>query len=717
MNIIHIHSLSGYVATLATALAFFAGCTGYSEQVEPQREEHRAPLTITATIGQPSGASASEAPGATKTYLNTGETDNMTAYWKAGDQIGLTALPASGNVIVNKPFTLSDGASSKRGSFTEIDQSPATTWPTGTSADYVAVYPYQSGATVSGSGDARVLNLTYPRTQRVMTGTNGNFSSGVMVARSADLTGIPTELAFENLFTILKFTVNCSSSKVLKRVIFTDRSNAPVSGMYQLNLNTKAIAFTSTDLNDRYLVLDLGEGLTLTGTGQPLYMAVPSRTYSAGFNVTFIDANGGTMTKSKTSSTTLDAGKYYTMEEVPYAAATPTNLSMREGLPVTANCYIVSTVGQYSFWADVIGNGDPGLLLEESLSPLQPLNHRFHTTSSAISPASAALLWQDVPDLITNVAYSGGKVTFTASAGKGNAVIAVYDNADPAATGARILWSWHIWCTDAPENDTYTNRASRTFTVMDRNLGATSKTPATVSAKGLLYQWGRKDPFPSSSSIDDNNEPTLYNAAGTGSTSLITLRDNSSSVGTIAYSIQHPTSFIKGVAASSFDWYWGGGAGPAQRNNYLWGNPTGYNYAGTIPPTPQKSIYDPCPPGYKVAPLDTWTGFTTSGGNTTSTINFCVIGDWDYGWNFECNGSDAVGTWYPASGYRYYGSGSFDEVGANGYYWSSSPGSNGSERAGSLYFHQSYTFTSTSYTYPLSSRDRASGCSVRCTTN
>jgi len=46
---------------------------------------------------------------------------------------------------------------------------------------------------------------------------------------------------------------------------------------------------------------------------------------------------------------------------------------------------------------------------------------------------------------------------------------------------------------------------------MDRNLGAATVTTNTVSTLGLLYQWGRKDPFPGSSSTSDEEEPTIYN--------------------------------------------------------------------------------------------------------------------------------------------------------------------------------------------------------------
>ena len=71
----------------------------------------------------------------------------------------------------------------------------------------------------------------------------------------------------------------------------------------------------------------------------------------------------------------------------------------------------------------------------------------------------------------------------------GNAVVAVKKD-------GKILWSWHIWACEGYNPDAtaqkYNNNAG---VVMDRNLGATSATPGKPQTIGLLYQWGRKDPF------------------------------------------------------------------------------------------------------------------------------------------------------------------------------------------------------------------------------
>ena len=101
---------------------------------------------------------------------------------------------------------------------------------------------------------------------------------------------------------------------------------------------------------------------------------------------------------------------------------------------------------------------------------------------------------------VSIIAYrnaESGEIHFTTGDMEGNALIALC-NAD-----GDILWSWHIWFTDDPRGQEYYNNAG---TMMDRNLGATSATPGDVGALGLLYQWGRKDPFLGSSSIHYESE-------------------------------------------------------------------------------------------------------------------------------------------------------------------------------------------------------------------
>lgn len=133
--------------------------------------------------------------------------------------------------------------------------------------------------------------------------------------------------------------------------------------------------------------------------------------------------------------------------------------------------------------------------------------------ATKLSPSSAALLWQDAPALLSDVRLEEGRVHFTAGEGQGNVLIAVRD------ADGRILWSWHIWVTDYDPSSQAPKLNGLSW--MTRNLGALSDDyDETGSAKGFVYQWGRKDPFPSGAGWNDLNDITVYDASGTAATDL-----------------------------------------------------------------------------------------------------------------------------------------------------------------------------------------------------
>ena len=87
-----------------------------------------------------------------------------------------------------------------------------------------------------------------------------------------------------------------------------------------------------------------------------------------------------------------------------------------------------------------------------------------------------------------------------------------------------------------------------------------------------------------------------------------------------------------------------------------------------------KTIYDPCPAGFKMPAGNAFTGFTTTGNESTIPSEWNVSGDWDYGRNFnnKLTSPDAT-VYFPAFGFRYYNIGSLFHVGNAGYYWSAAP--------------------------------------------
>ena len=322
----------------------------------------------------------------------------------------------------------------------------------------------------------------------------------------------------------------------------------------------------------------------------------------------------------------------------------------------SANCYVVSEAGVYRF-KTVTGN---------------------NSSLSVGEVASASVLWEsfgtdvtpNVGDLVADVKYEDGVIVFKTlkTFKEGNAVIAAKD------VSGTILWSWHIWFTDQPKGQTYFNNAG---TMMDRNLGATSATPGDVGALGLLYQWGRKDPFLGSSSISSS---ILAKSTITWPSDV----SSNSSNGTIAYVIAHPTTFITSNG-KNYDWYY---TGDSSTDNTRW----------TTSET-TKSIYDPCPAGWRV-PDGGRKGVWSKAGFDDTTYDSA-----NEGISFSITSLST--TWYPASGYRHYSFGSLSAVAHDGLYWSTSPSSS-SNNAYGMYFNCEGRLD------PWNYFSRADGLAVRC---
>ncbi len=296
----------------------------------------------------------------------------------------------------------------------------------------------------------------------------------------------------------------------------------------------------------------------------------------------------------------------------------------------TANCYIISKSGSYSFPV-VKGNG----------------------TTYVGDVASAEVLWESFGtdtapnkgDLIAKVSYADKQISFstTVTFQEGNAVIAAKD------ADGNILWSWHIWMTDKPQDQVYCNNAG---IMMDRNLGATSATPGDVGALGLLYQWGRKDPFLGSSSISSRTKAkSTLNSWPTASYSFPN--------GTIAYATSHPTTFIN-YNKNNYDWYY---TGDSTTDDTRWQS--------------AKTIYDPCPVGYRV-PDGNEAGVWSTAFGTSSSFNEDAFDSTNEGFDFGKSDTTKYLTeetvcWYPAAGLLDYYNGSLYSVGGGGHYWSCSP--------------------------------------------
>lgn len=336
----------------------------------------------------------------------------------------------------------------------------------------------------------------------------------------------------------------------------------------------------------------------------------------------------------------------------------------------TANCYIAHTNGSFRFDASVKGNGaDDGNTFYIGY-------HGLEITEAAY----ADLAWEstfDADKTRSTKIISGAPVYsqeeqavyFSTGEIQGNAVISVHD-----AEG-EILWSWHIWVSDEPVKTSKGNGLEW----MDRNLGALNNDPEDIANRGMLYQWGRKDPFlPSPAAYREvpfhtydeegnllETEEEYYAIQAQIEQARVALNISNTQTGdgsleweyvsvapvalqapgNIEHSVQNPTTVLGcrtdiPIGEYVFDWYLqqdlvGKNGSLQQSQSDLWG----YAQAGTA----YKTIFDPCPPGYAVPPRGAFDDIQEGYACTY------VDREWErnaYGWTWKGGNGD----YFPSTG-------------------------------------------------------------------
>lgn len=331
----------------------------------------------------------------------------------------------------------------------------------------------------------------------------------------------------------------------------------------------------------------------------------------------------------------------------------------------SANSYILTGPGVYKFKA-VKGNSDEPV---GDVAIVHVLWETFGTTSIP-----------DACELIDATAYKDGyaAVRVPEDFKEGNALV-VAKNAD-----GQIIWSWHFWLTaQAPGEHVYANGAG---VMMDRNLGALSMKKGDPKGFGLLYQWGRKDPFPGSA--------TLNGTSMVSTTAKMYATLSSATDGTIEYAVQHPSTIILAQGGKSTDWLHYD-AGTNRYDNTRW--------------QVEKTMYDPCPPGWKVPQGGSegiWyaAGIPTGGGFPYHAEDYALAG---ITIPSQYCGEDA---WYPAAGSINATDGTFVDVGWDGVYWSVSPCGLTDVYGFNFYYYRE----NTGYVYHSAMLSRATAASVRC---
>ena len=440
--------------------------------------------------------------------------------------------------------------------------------------------------------------------------------------------------------------------------------------------------------------------------------------------------NGGTAADQGTATLTKDVTDLLAKRNKELKEATalgsssaPYDLSTKGGRVArsTANSYLISAPGVYRIplvYGNAIknGNDNPSSYKTSNTGARVLSNFQDHAGQPITDPwiektngganngvDGAEVVWADAADLVhlssTPIKHAGVNndafLEFEVKASdiqSGNAVVAV-------KKGGTIVWSWHFWFApqDALDKIPVTNHQWVVYNFTKEALGwkptqwsaSTYDKPRTVKVKveqtvanngtkqfseftitqnpgsvktgaTTLYQFGRKDAFPG---VDASKL-----AAGSHFT------ENASGNMSIKNGIQNPGSFYT----------WGSGSSWQLNYSYynLWSadNTVTGDYNVGNDNSVVKTVYDPCPVGFKMPANNAFTGFTTTGQNSSTQSEFNVDGtsDWqtyqnNFGHNFWTSSSKTATINFPASGYRFYNAGSLYYVGDYGYYWSAVP--------------------------------------------
>lgn len=471
---------------------------------------------------------------------------------------------------------------------------------------------------------------------------------------------------------------------------------------------------------------------TNLGTNKPTWLTAMSKENGeGGANA---ESGRATITKADLKDRLTEYNKVLQTATEKGAAGNYYNLSNANGgdaIQNTANSYLISAPGYYRIPL-VYGNAVKGGTTNESsyktahtgtdiLSNFKDhlgndITTPYINVQNASNPATqASIVWMDQQALVDglSVTNDGNKsfVNFHVSAANiknGNAVIAV-----KSADGT-IMWSWHLWFdhSDALSTIACTNHEGDNFKVTKNILGYTIykwkstsyESPRVARMKieqevgngakksayititqspyaereysTALYQFGRKDAFPGTN--------TLYES---------TFVENGGNNISIVNAIQNPGTFY--TDGNKWD--------TEYRYFNLWSMQT--TSQTDVSKTLIKTIYDPCPVGFSMPPLKTFSGVTITGKTNTNNKDINALGDWDQGWHFYAKDSSSPSTvYYPAIGSRTAKEGKLYGVKDRGYYWVGVPSS--TSAGNNLDIRNTIVI-------PANNLNKAVGCSIR----
>lgn len=323
----------------------------------------------------------------------------------------------------------------------------------------------------------------------------------------------------------------------------------------------------------------------------------------------------------------------------------------------TANCYVVREAGQYKFplvYGNAIKNGKVNTAAYTNNGTEN--SHDFVDATGTVISSPYIDKEGITPYVIISNQDSNTNLIQINDCKKEDGVwYAEFNIQEVPATGANfilslyfpdIVWHWHIWLwshdlSPVGIGSSYHGLYEEKYKIMPVNL-ASMYDDDMVHIKNWFYQWGRPTPM---------LLPSAWNSTTDHPNGSINIIQNSAS--TLQDGLANPTNYYSS-STPPYNWF-------GNKNYYnLWDAAS--TYSGSSDNDTVKTVYDPCPVGWKVPNGNV---FGNLSGIISETNGIIKVKRYFY---------DTVGVDFPLSGCRYCGygyHGAIMNIGSKGFVWTS----------------------------------------------
>ncbi|TWV12791.1 fimbrillin family protein [Bacteroidaceae bacterium HV4-6-C5C] len=500
--------------------------------------------------------------------------------WSEGDALGVFSRTEGANINNVQSLLSDESIGQNSGIFTSNEVSIAEEGTT----ELLIYYPYQQNTTLAEEGNQITSSLSSEQEQSTPGDSRHIGKYGFAYAKATvSSSNMFAKFTLKHTMAYVKFTISSKefSAYKLKSVSLYDKeTQTPLSGTFTADLDKDELAFGTG--KKPYATVSLTKPETLS-SAQDVYLT----TYPAD----------------------LTDKEVYIVITLENDLQTVTIPILKEGKQLKANAVNVITINDLKLsdnscdwyepvetrllaggWAygesncimtNISTSGINNTISVKARGNFMEVEEPKYAKTILNCDLNVNHKMVGVNGLTTDISPVASDYTITVNAFKvsggydgGCGQVAIYG--DDQTT---VLWSFIVWMTPPPAEQAYGNTG---YVVLDRNLGTYMTGEGNNwKANGVYFQWGRPTPIGWSGSVGTNIPTQATN---------------------VRFSIENPRALLytNEVENTKSDWYLGAWTGArTDRKDDFWGNS---NESNTYlnPSDGHKSIYDPCPKGYRV---------------------------------------------------------------------------------------------------------------------